>query len=214
VVAKVHGGSYNQCWNQKWTDPSPMPELGPWECAAAPWWLDAAQLDKVWTATGPKDWKRIDIKDLGQTTETRITPTQVSDIHENVDSISFHVSETGKPVLVRTSFFPNWRAHGAAGPYRVAPNFMVVVPTRNDVTLTYGLTKYEWLGRAGTLLGIVGVGVLIGWKGLAQYGAIARPDDEPGEDGEGEGGDGPPGDGGPGPAAEDPERRELSADTS
>src|SRR5262249_35208218 len=109
---------------------------------------------------------------------------------------------------------------GAEGPYRVAPNFMVVVPTSNDVKLTYGLTKYEWLGRGGTVLGIVGVGVLGAWKGLAQYGAIVRRDDDTpqGESTEGEGGDG--GDGNPvdgdasSPVSDDAEHRELSGDTA
>jgi len=95
------------------------------------------------------------------------------------DSISFHVSETGKPVLVRMSYFPNWKVEGAEGPYRVAPNFMVVVPTSNDVKLTYGLTKYEWLGRFGTLLGLVGVGLLIAWKSAEQFGALREDDPSP-----------------------------------
>jgi hypothetical protein len=99
-------------------------------------------------------------------------------------------------VLVRASYFPNWKVSGAQGPYRVAPNFMVVVPTSNDVKLTYGLTKYEWLGRLGTLLGIVGVGLLIAWKGAERYGAIVRRDDDSPESGEDDDGDGP-GDGDP-----------------
>ena len=41
------------------------------------------------------------------------------------------------PVLVKVSYFPNWKAHGAEGPYRIAPNLMVVVPTCNDVSLTF-----------------------------------------------------------------------------
>ena len=44
----------------------------------------------------------------------------------------------GTPVEVRVSYFPNWKASGADGPWRVAPNLMVVVPTSHDVTLTYG----------------------------------------------------------------------------
>ena len=68
------------------------------------------------------------------------------------------MSETASRWWCSTSYFPNWKVSGAEGPYRVAPNFMVVVPTSNDVKLTYGLTKYDWLGRIGTLLGIVGVG--------------------------------------------------------
>jgi hypothetical protein len=184
VVAKTNAGNYEECWGKPWTEPTPMPELGAWECAAAPWFLDAALLDKVWTADGPSDWERIDIEQLADTNETRIEPTEVSDIEESPDSISFHVSETGKPVLVRASYFPNWKVEGAVGPYRVAPNFMVVVPTSNDVKLTYGLTEYEWLGRLGTLLGIVGVGLLIAWKGAERYAALREDDPSP-ESGEG-----------------------------
>ena len=130
----------------------------------------------MWVASGPKSWKHIDIKQLAKTTETPIVPTQVTNIHEGVDTISFHVSEIGKPVLVRTSYFPNWEAHGATGPYRVAPNLMVVVPTSHDVKLTYGLTKVDWLGRIGTLLGIGGLGASVTWKGAERYGAMRGPD--------------------------------------
>ena len=113
IVASVHGGNYEQCWGKQWTDTTPMPELSPWECAAAPWFMNAAQLDKVWIASGPKSWKHVDIKDLATTNQTAIVPTKVSDIHQDPSTISFHVSEIGKPVLVRTSYFPNWEVQGA-----------------------------------------------------------------------------------------------------
>ena len=44
-------------------------------------------------------------------------------------TLSFHVDQVGVPVLVKVSYFPNWEVDGAEGPYRVAPNMMVVVPT-------------------------------------------------------------------------------------
>jgi hypothetical protein len=181
VVARVHAGNYEQCWGRAYTEGGPMPKLGPWECAAAPWFMNEAELGKLWVASGPKSWKHIDIKQLASTTETPIVPAQVSNIHEGVDTISFHVSETGKPVLVRSSFFPNWEAHGAEGPYRVAPNLMVVVPTSHDVKLTYGLTKVDWLGRILTLIGIGGAGALITWKGVDRYRAVRGSEGEPGE---------------------------------
>jgi hypothetical protein len=72
------------------------------------------------------------------------------------------------PVLVKASYFPNWRVEGAEGPYRVAPNFMVVVPTTNQVTLTYGTSPVEYLGYLLTLVGFVLLFVL--WrKGPVQY---------------------------------------------
>ena len=75
-------------------------------------------------------------------------------------SISFHVSEPGVPVLVKTSYFPSWQASGADGPYRVAPNLMVVVPTATHVELRYGRTPVDWLAWLVTLVGIVGVVML------------------------------------------------------
>ena len=208
VVASVHGGNYQQCWGQSWTDTStPIPELGPWECAAAPWFMKQSELDKYWVASGPKAWKHIDIKQLARTTETTIDPIQVSDIHENPSTISFHVSDVGKPVLVRTSYFPNWKAHGATGPYRVAPNMMVVVPTSHDVKLTYGLTAVDWLGRLGTLFGLGALGGLFAWKGFERYRATGEPDrpDRGEGDVDGEGGEGGDG-GGDGPGTPDAER--------
>ncbi|MDQ1511735.1 MAG: hypothetical protein QOG50_3579 [Actinomycetota bacterium] len=182
LVAKTHAGNYQQCWGEKWNQASPMPQLGAWECSAAPWFTKRAQLDKVWVASGPASWKHIDIKQLDGTSETSITPTKVTRIREDVDSISFHVSEIGKPVLVKTSYFPNWNVHGASGPYRAAPNLMVVVPTSHDVKLTYGLTGVDWLGRVITLIAVAALGALITWKGMRRFGAAgpSGEDDERG----------------------------------
>jgi hypothetical protein len=178
LVVKTHAGNYQQCWGQQWGQASPMPHLGSWECSAAPWFTKRAQLDKVWVGSGPKSWKHIDIKQLAGTTQTAITPTKVTRIHEGVGSISFHVSEIGKPVLVKTSFFPNWQAHGAKGPYRAAPNLMVVVPTSHDVRLDYGLSGADWTGRFVTLLAVAALGALITWKGMRRFGAARSPDDD------------------------------------
>ena len=63
-------------------------------------------------------------------------------------------------MLVKASYFPNWQVDGADGPYRVAPNLMVVVPTDEHVELTYGRQPVEWVGYALTLLGI-GLAILL-----------------------------------------------------
>ncbi len=70
------------------------------------------------------------------------------------DGISFDVDHPGTPVLVKESYFPNWTASGAEGPYRVAPNLMVVVPTDTHVSLTYGRTGVDYLAIVLTLIGI------------------------------------------------------------
>jgi len=63
--------------------------------------------------------------------------------------------------LVKVSYFPNWHASGADGPWRVTPNLMVVVPTSHDVTLSYGRSGADYLGDFLTLVGVVALVALI-----------------------------------------------------
>jgi uncharacterized membrane protein len=85
---------------------------------------------------------------------------QVSNVHQTDDSISFDVDRTGVPVLVKVSYFPNWQATGATGPYRALPNLMVVVPRTTHVSLHYGHTPVDYLGWLLTSLGCVGIAYL------------------------------------------------------
>jgi len=139
-------------------------------------------------ATGPADWQRVALTKSGTTNDrdlASVTPSApiqatplpavtVSNIDTKDNSISFHVDKTGVPVLVKTSYFPNWDVSGAKGPYRVAPNFMVVVPTSNDVTLHYGHTGTEYISYFLSLLGIAGL-VWLWRKGRVDYGRRPEP---------------------------------------
>jgi hypothetical protein len=172
VVARTHAGTTSECFDQ----PTPTgrdPELGAWECSAAQWYRDDALLDIPWAESGPQEWERVDVSELADAPRTRLDPVEVTDISEDADKISFHVDEVGVPVVVKASYFPNWEVDGADGPYRLAPNLMVVVPTDHDVTLTYGLTPVDWLGRVVTLLGVAGLILLACWKGARRYAAFA-----------------------------------------
>lgn len=83
-----------------------------------------------------------------------VDPVAVSDVSADEFSISFRVDRVGSPVLVRTSYFPNWSVSGADGPYRVAPNLMVVVPTDTEVELSYGRSGIEVVSMLLTALGL------------------------------------------------------------
>jgi hypothetical protein len=76
-------------------------------------------------------------------------------------TVSFNVGRLGAPVLVKVPYFPNWHATGALGPYEVSPNLMAVVPTAHHVTLTYGTTGADQLGKLASLGGVVGLGMLM-----------------------------------------------------
>jgi len=83
-----------------------------------------------------------------------LDPVTVSNVDIEQQSVSFDVDQVGVPVLVRVSYFPTWKVEGAEGPYRVAPNFMVVIPTENQVTLTYSKTPLDWFFYSLTLFGL------------------------------------------------------------
>jgi hypothetical protein len=136
-----------------------------WLAPAVAWYDDPSRWNVVPTAGGPASWERVAVG----TAHPAAVPepaTTVSDVVQTDDSISFHVSRIGTPVEVKTSYFPNWHATGATGPWRSAPNLMVVVPTSHEVTLTFGATASNRIGQLITLLAVVATVVLAvaGWR--------------------------------------------------
>jgi hypothetical protein len=124
-----------------------------WLAPSEAWYDDPSEWSVELAASGPSNWPRVS---PGQPApQVPVSPTTVSDVTQTTDSISFHVSRTDTPVLVKTSYFPDWQASGAEGPFRVTPNLMVVVPTGHTVTLTYGTATIGKVGEVATLAGVV-----------------------------------------------------------
>ncbi len=138
-------------------------ELSAWECLAVPWFDDPGALDRPLVADGPARWKRAAMLDARSEASRPLPEVEVSNIRRSNERIEFDVSRTGVPVLVKTSFYPNWDVAGADGPWRATPNFMVVVPTERHVVVSYGTTTWEWLGRVLTVVGLVGLVLLFVW---------------------------------------------------
>ena len=128
------------------------------EGPALRWYTDPSQWDVELAQSGPPEWPRTPVGDI-RPKVTHAGTTKVSAVTQTDSSVSFHVSRVGTPVLVKVSYFPNWHARGANGPWRVTPNLMVVVPTSHDVSLTYGASGADHLGLLATLIGL---GALVG----------------------------------------------------
>ncbi|MGZ4802064.1 MAG: 6-pyruvoyl-tetrahydropterin synthase-related protein [Acidimicrobiia bacterium] len=164
VVVTPHAGTQSECFGRKRVAGEKDPELGPWECLAAGWWNDPNALDRPLAAGGPAGWERVPASEAESAPRRRLPKVTVSGIHQTDSSVSFRVSRTGVPVVVRTSYFPNWEASGAQGPWRLTPNFMVVVPTSHTVTLRYARSGPEIAGIALSVLGFVGLAGLVVWR--------------------------------------------------
>ena len=154
-----------------------------WLELGSSWLQNRTGWDALPAADGPKEWQRIDVavdmsvregepgsdsrkvdvvKPVQQIVPTKVEPAVVSDVEIGEDSLSFSVDKVGVPVLVRVSYFPNWQVTGAKGPYRVAPNMMVVVPTSTDVSMHF---RASFVDRFAYLLTIVGfVGLFVMWR--------------------------------------------------
>jgi hypothetical protein len=137
------------------------PQQSSWLPVAQRWYLDPSQWEHELVAGGPTSWPRQRAAAAMASSGTPLASVQVSDIRSTAETLSFHVSRTGVPVLVRISYFPAWHAVGAEGPWRAEPNLMVVVPTSRDVTLHYGRTAAGWLGLGLSLVGLVITGALL-----------------------------------------------------
>jgi hypothetical protein len=172
VVTRARAGTQPECFGREPVVGARSPELGAWECISVGWFNDPGAIDRPLTVDGPRSWDREpDATRARAARRTELPEVRVSDVRRTDRSISFRVSRVGVPVIVRESYYPNWRVEGADGPYRATPNFMVVVPTSREVTLRFERSGIEWFGILVTIAGLVGL-VVLGrrWPALARWG--------------------------------------------
>lgn len=136
-------------------------------------WTDPGRFPDTVALDGPPAWQRAKVTvdltpglkgkastrgtgvTIAPTTARALPSVTVRDVKVGNERVSFSVDRVGVPILVRISAFPNWKAHGALGPFRVDPNFMVVVPTQKDVRLGFGYSGADRMGWAFTFAGVV-----------------------------------------------------------
>jgi dolichyl-phosphate beta-glucosyltransferase len=70
----------------------------------------------------------------------------ISHVNVTNDSIEFNTNAIGIPHIVKISYFPNWKAEGAKGPYLASPSLMAVIPEKNHVRLYFARRWPDWLG--------------------------------------------------------------------
>ncbi len=135
-----------------------------WLEPAAAWFDDKSALDRPIVDGGPAGWAHAGKDEARFVPKKPLPAVTVTNIDSGDDYVRFDVSQPGVPVVVKTSYFPNWQAKGAQGPWRATPNLMVVVPTGTHVELHYGRTAVDWAGVLLTVFGLLGLAGLAGWK--------------------------------------------------
>jgi hypothetical protein len=161
-----------------------------WMGVMADWYQDFGAHDVFLAASGPKEWQRVKVNHVATDSITigadvqvdppqrqPLDPVQVSGIRTRDNRITFNVDRPGVPVLVKASYFPNWKVSGASGPYRVSPNLMVVIPRSTHVSLYYGRTPVDMIGW---MLSLTGIGLAVTW---ARRGPVPIDDGDETDDG-------------------------------
>jgi hypothetical protein len=131
---------------------------------ALDWYDDIDDMDRWVVSDGPEDWPRIESLDERPNVSLEVPEDAVSNIVIDDHRISFTTDAVGQPHMIKVSYFPNWEATGAEGPWQAAPSLMVVVPTENEVVLEFNDTWAESIGQILSGLGILallGVGIVI-----------------------------------------------------
>ena len=131
--------------------------------ATLDWYDNIDELDRWLVADGPGDWPRVG-GDLILPAIPEPETGVVSDVQLTNDRISFHTTAVGVPHMIKVSYFPDWRANGAEGPYRAAPSTMVVIPTQQNVVLQFHASPAEKAANVVTivtLLLLLGIGLYV-----------------------------------------------------
>lgn len=136
------------------------PNQGSWVTNVVSWYDNPSKWGVFPAQSGPSNWPRVP---LGATNLPTVPSksTNITNIIQRNSSVTFDVSQVNTPVLVKESYFPNWQVKGGKGPYRVAPNLMVVVPTSHHVVVYYGMTPIDYTGYAVTFLSVIVVAGLL-----------------------------------------------------
>jgi hypothetical protein len=137
--------------------------------ATLEWYDDVDNLDNWLVADGPEPWDRIEaVEERLQHPQEITSSGAVSDIVVEDHRISFTTTAVGVPHLVKVSYFPNWQAVGADGPYRAAPSLMVVIPTESDVVIEFSNTWTENLGMLLTVAALMALAGFALWQRRAK----------------------------------------------
>jgi hypothetical protein len=131
----------------------------PWVDTNIKWFSHTSDLAVPLVRSGPVAWAhvsslraplpRVPLAHGGEAIPSRTTD----------DEISFTTDRIGEPTWIKTSYFPNWKAEGALGPFLASPSMMMVIPTQAHVTLKYQRTWAEWTGSTLTLISLIGLAI-------------------------------------------------------
>ena len=135
-----------------------LTETPDWRQTALDWYAQPQLLETPLIELGHAKELKGKYKMVGAATDKMVskridTDGRVSNVRIKDDELTFSTTAIGVPHWIKISYFPNWKATGADGPYLASPSLMMVIPKQKDVRLYYGSTFIDifaaWFGAIG-----------------------------------------------------------------
>ena len=140
-----------------------------WHIMSFRWFADR-RLRDIHVVFAPASEYRAD-RFAGIVTDFKNMPREKLDIRdcrveEQIEDDRIHIRTNwiGKPLLIKVSYHPNWKARGADRIYLVSPSFMLIYPNQDEIMLYYGRSFPD---IAGLVLTFIGIGCLCSCRWLA-----------------------------------------------
>ena len=133
-----------------------------WRSTIVPWYLNETDLSVhvIWDR-GEAALEEFTLIDAENVINPPFVPANQagSVISEKIENerITFETTAIGYPHIIKVSYFPNWQAQGADGPFVISPSFMMVIPRQREVTLIYESTNSDIIGLILTIIGWIAV---------------------------------------------------------
>jgi len=147
-------------------------ETKDWKKVAYEWFKDIDLVDVQLVFSEKNDGKfKTVITNDDLSTINKIPIESNCSIYENVtnDEVRIKTSCIEKPLLIKISYFPNWKVEGASKIYLVSPAFMLIFPEKEDVRLYYDDTSFDLAGKFFSVIGIVICLLCLGSKKFSRF---------------------------------------------
>ena len=153
--------------------PPPAASAAPGElqAAIAAWWASRGATEDLFPLDGPDAVPLVDAvtRIAEDATNAPPEPGWLDRVSDPVrlgapfpdGSIAFETDFPGRPHVVAATWYPDWRADGADGPYLLSSGQMVVYPTGPSVVLYHATLASEIAGRFLALCGLLALAALV-----------------------------------------------------
>jgi uncharacterized membrane protein len=130
---------------------------GNWKSISLEWFKNSDITDVPLVFSVSDDRSKVILSDEDLSKITKVPITDNCSVNETVENeeVRIKTSCIGKPLLVKISYFPNWKVEGADKIYFASPAFMIIYPNKEDVRLYYGETDVDYVGKILSIVGVV-----------------------------------------------------------